>query len=334
MIRRRLHIARPGTHPTQPKPATWTRETLAQMVASFEATRQAFRRPVKITHEERRLAVGEIVGLELDGDKLYAQCDVQDWVDWAHEDASLLGRSLEVYAKLVIDGVTHPWVVSGLALLGAQVPAVKNLEPYPLEELLTAADDGEELLTYTCLPEAATAAPETGTNPLPEEPTAPIVANQEDPNLMSELEALRAENARLQRQLAYQAAHKTNQSFVERLVAEGRITPAQRDTGIAELLTACELAEDDSLLTCSQAGEDVPVSVGETLRQFLAAAPVVVPIKELSGKPATHPAGQIGQDEEVIVAAQARKLVAEAVSRGEDLSFSAAVNAVLNGRKS
>lgn len=86
-----------------------------------------------------QVRLGEITGLKLDGDNLLADLRVAEPVAGLIKEELLTGLSSELQFDRKQGDVTHPMVVSGLALLGAQRAALSNL---PSLQAATMLDDG------------------------------------------------------------------------------------------------------------------------------------------------------------------------------------------------
>jgi hypothetical protein len=125
---------------------TYSSDDLARMVANFNARRPEYL-PVKLGHTSPEFnhdvakelglpeslihgengldgvaSLGEIVGLRSDGSKLYADLHVQDPL------AGLIERGFLRQVSSEMSETDSGWAITGLALLGAERPAVKDLE--------------------------------------------------------------------------------------------------------------------------------------------------------------------------------------------------------------
>ncbi|MDR7537437.1 MAG: hypothetical protein QN183_13860 [Armatimonadota bacterium] len=107
---------------------TYTVDDLRAMADAF--TRVGFTPPLKLGHvdDPGAPAVGWVVGLRVDGDRLLADvADVDPQVCQALREHKYGPASAEVYWDLERDGVVYPRVLGAVALLGANIPAVSGL---------------------------------------------------------------------------------------------------------------------------------------------------------------------------------------------------------------
>jgi hypothetical protein len=124
---------------------TFSDADLDAMVSSFHELGLSGRVPVKIGHvgdgRDDQPAMGWLESLRRVGDKLLA--------DLSDVDAKLIqdvkaGKfrhiSVELLQDVERDGVTYPWAVDGIAILGAARPAVSSLER--LDRLIASALPG------------------------------------------------------------------------------------------------------------------------------------------------------------------------------------------------
>jgi hypothetical protein len=125
-------------------------EDLDKMVNSFNNLNMAvsgFGVPLKIGHltTSGQEALGWVKRIWRNGDKIVG--DVEDVPEWIVDMVKLrryTSVSIEMFSKLEHEGKTFENVLAGVALLGAEWPAVKGLKPLP-EALGFAHSIGEKL---------------------------------------------------------------------------------------------------------------------------------------------------------------------------------------------
>lgn len=112
----------------------FTRKMLDQIVKAYDATKDSLQAPVKLGHNDEQAlldglpAAGWVTNLRRDGDRLVGDLEK---VPAAVADLMAAGayrtRSAELMPNLDVAGETYPLVFTGLALLGADLPAVQGL---------------------------------------------------------------------------------------------------------------------------------------------------------------------------------------------------------------
>lgn len=111
----------------------FTEEHLDQMVNAFTKLKEKIKPPVKLGHDEGKWsdglpALGWVTGLKRTGQKLIAHLsNVPELIYKAIQASRYKRVSSEVYFQYQTDGETFPRVLAGVALLGADIPAVKNI---------------------------------------------------------------------------------------------------------------------------------------------------------------------------------------------------------------
>jgi regulator of replication initiation timing len=129
-------------------PGTWngtkfTIEDLKEMAANFVKLKDVIKPPLKLGHtkdETGKPAFGWISDLKVIGSKLMAYADdIPELLMKAIKKKLYRRVSSEVFFDYVYDGKKYGRVFSGLALLGAETPAVKDLED--LQAYLTQNTD-------------------------------------------------------------------------------------------------------------------------------------------------------------------------------------------------
>lgn len=243
----------------------FTAEDLQKMVASFEALHGAgyLDAPLKFGHNDEQPvtdgapAIGWVDRLYIKDDKLMATfADVPQVV----YDAAKARRYRKVSIELDFDvkhkGVMYPYVLTGVALLGADLPAVNtlaDLHAYMTRDPLVAARKA----TFSAVDSQGT----------PHKPEGRTMAEIDDKELQAlrdkaaKAEKLEADNAKFaadaQAREAREAADKvkaargTINGLLDKAVEDMRIQPAQR-AGFAKLL---RVDDDAAVVTIST--EDV-----------------------------------------------------------------------------
>jgi hypothetical protein len=119
-----------GTH----NGLTFTESDLDAIVSSFEALNKAARVPLKFGHNDEqdmtdgKPALGWVQRVWRDGKKLFADfMDVPTVVFEAIRKGLYKQVSIELLKNYSREGSSYPWVLDAVALLGADIPAVKDL---------------------------------------------------------------------------------------------------------------------------------------------------------------------------------------------------------------
>ena len=247
-----VEIFSAGTHlPEVPGfPIQLLREDLATIALNWARNREKLRPPLKLGHqdyEEGQPALGVAANLRVDGDKLL--CDFVDVPDVVYAAISA-GLYRQVSVELRFDPLAG-WMLTGVALLGADLPAVrdlKDLQSY-LSARRTPPDNGG-------IPAGATVALAFSQGP-PRLLNAPRNREEDKMDVKEleakaaaqnvELEAMRVKlkasedaakvSAERERLTAFQAAFLAASAPLEEAVKAGRLTPALRDK-IVTALTA------------------------------------------------------------------------------------------------
>lgn len=135
-----VEILRPGNFHGQgcpPEGCPFTVEMFGDMVEAQTELAGKFDAPVKLGHDDDQKLVQEdgfpsagwIKSLRLNGEVLMADLtQVPEKVAQLIDAGAYRKRSAEVAPNLEIDGRKFKWVVTGLALLGADLPAVDSLD--------------------------------------------------------------------------------------------------------------------------------------------------------------------------------------------------------------
>lgn len=115
---------------------TYTNDDLDQMVKAFNDNRGRFRPYLKLGHNEEQTlvqsdglpAAGWIGNVYRVGEKLFADfVDIPNKIYELIENRAYRKVSCEIYWNVDIDGQNYPYLLSAVALLGADTPAVMNL---------------------------------------------------------------------------------------------------------------------------------------------------------------------------------------------------------------
>jgi hypothetical protein len=210
------------------------------IVASFTKLERASRVPLKLGHNDQQElkdgqpAYGWVERVWRDGKKLFA-----DFVDIPKVLYEAIGRkhykqvSIELLKNYSQSGATFPWVLDAVALLGADIPAVKGLR------------DLQTLLMASALPGVRFASRSAFTSDTQfTESNRMSDDNDEIKKLQAQLAAAneRAEKVEKERFTEKVANHRaTIKDMLETAVTEGRIFPRTRDR-----IVNSRLFKDDS----------------------------------------------------------------------------------------
>lgn len=132
-----VEIARTGTFDAMSGRVTFTKRDFDAAEAAYTELAEKHHAPIKLGHDEDQKLLQEdgypnagfVENIRRDGDRLIA-----DLVDMPQAIADLVkagryrARSLEAMRNFEVDGKKYPFVIVGLALLGADLPAVDSLE--------------------------------------------------------------------------------------------------------------------------------------------------------------------------------------------------------------
>jgi hypothetical protein len=134
-----VEIMRVGTFKGRgcpPEGCTFTTADLKALARSAELAGDDFDAPLKLGHNDRQKLLGEdglpaagwLANLRLAGDRLVADYKaVPEKVADLIDAGGLRKRSAELTPNFKVAGKTYPWMVTGLALLGEELPAVDSL---------------------------------------------------------------------------------------------------------------------------------------------------------------------------------------------------------------
>jgi hypothetical protein len=135
-----------------------------------------------------------------------------------------------------------------------------------------------------------------------------------------------AENALLKKQLAdTQTAERKKDytSFCEKLIKEGRLLPANKDSVMQNLEAAWQSGAE---VNYAESGETKTISAVDNLKRLLSAMPVSIDFQEIATKEAAG--GQQSENEPETLAKKAREYRDKQKGQGYEISFTEAVNHV------
>lgn len=134
---RGVEIARTGKFEASTGPVTFTTQDFDNAEKAYKAIGEKQPSPIKLGHDDQQSLVQEdgypnagfLRNIKRDGDRLVADLvDVPDPVGILIEQGRLNARSIEALRNAQMDGKKWPFVITGLALLGADLPAVDSLK--------------------------------------------------------------------------------------------------------------------------------------------------------------------------------------------------------------
>lgn len=225
---------------------------LASMVESFNTLTQkeGYRPVLKLGHEDTQKYFGQRKGapnlgvvekIWHDGKKIFANfANVPDAVVDMIRNGRYNAVSIEMFPKLQAEGVTFSNVLTAVALLGAELPAVKGLKDLAAS-LFDEFEDERITLTF-----GEVAMPATYSKEQLDEIVAAAVAKASD-ELKVEFEAkvteLEGEVASAKeaketaetalREFEADAAYKEAEMLVDAAIKEGKLLPKQKDMAMA-----------------------------------------------------------------------------------------------------
>lgn len=258
---RRVALLKPGEYVDyHGKRLAISGEQLAGIARRYDPARQAAY--LRLGHGSGDPARGRITALHWDGALLSADV-VGVAADLAAELAAgrWPGRSAELYPAPGVGGL----YLRGVALLGADIPAVKGLPTWPAP-LPAAPDSG--VITV----------PEAGLTPRPRQLNTILHLKEATMNDDKHDDAtawLRVENERLAREVAELKRAEQERDvawFLSELKDGGRLTPAMEDAGLKEVLLA---ANAEPVRVQLANGRELELS--ELLREVLKSLPALCP---------------------------------------------------------
>jgi len=132
-----VEIARTGTFEAQSGRVTFTTKDFDAAEEAYEALKGKHQATIKLGHDEHQKLLQEdgypnagfIENIHRQGDRLLADLvDVPNAVAELIKSGRYNARSLEAMRNFEVDGKKWPFVITGLALLGADLPAVDSLK--------------------------------------------------------------------------------------------------------------------------------------------------------------------------------------------------------------
>lgn len=310
------------------KKITVTEADLDQMVASFDALGarvSGFRPPVKLGHsnEVGGMAYGWVERIWKMGNKILADIvDVPDWLEFAIKERRYDSVSIEMYPSLDYEGKTFQNVLSAVAVLGSELPAVKGLKP--LSESLFSDKGEAEVLSkeedamftqeqVDTLIDAAVAKAKAEFKSAGEAEVAALTAKVTDAETK-----LSEANQRIERADAALAVFKSEAAdreineFIDGAIREGKVLPKQKDALVAMSKT----------MSGTVKFADKDATALDVLKSFINDAPVKVDLSEKGGAAAKK---------EKRADLELDKRAKDEMSKDAKLTYSLAVEKVLAG---
>ena len=234
---------------------TFEIEDLNMMAAAFNSLKEVHKVPLKLGHNEEQAvtdgqpALGWVGNVWVEGQKLIAEfVDIPEVVYTAIKNKLYKHVSVELDMGVEHKGSNYTWVLSGVALLGADIPAVNTLAdltnymskelPFKKRVAFTAIDINKHTKEFT-MNELEKAQAEVDAL------KAKIEANDEQTAIfakdkveadskIAKFEAKEAADV-IEAETAYFAKAKTNMTEkLEEMVKSEIITPAQREKFMAD----------------------------------------------------------------------------------------------------
>ena len=133
-----VEIARVGRNfPASTGPVTFTTADFDEAERAYNALHQVHHAPIKLGHDEQQALLQEdgmpnagfLENIRRRGDRLMADLvNVPETIAALIDQGRYRARSIEAFRNMEVDGRRWPFVVTGLALLGADLPAVDGLK--------------------------------------------------------------------------------------------------------------------------------------------------------------------------------------------------------------
>lgn len=303
---KKFEIFKTGTHTdASGNTRDWTEADLDKIAANYNA--EVHEAPIVVGHpKDNSPAFGWIEKVFREGDTLFAAAKdvINEFAD-AVQQGLYKKRSISLYP----DGTLRH-----VGFLGGMPPAVKGLKDLNFNE------DGEPLTTIEFGEEEIPAVPETPETP---EPTP-------DPEPNPEIEALKAENAKLQNKIdelsnAFKEKDRkdkeaVNVAFVEQKIQEGKLIPAQKDFCLS-MLNSFNGA--DFIINFAES----ELTAGEVVKQFIDTLPKRVEFGEFAtGNEATD----LDLNDAEALSKKVSEFVEEKRKAGEPMSYAQALNIIKN----
>lgn len=227
----------------------FTSEDLDAIVQAFADLKAIHKVPLKLGHEEEGMQIGDgypalgwVGELKRVGDKLVATLtDLPDIVFSAMQKKMYRTVSAELLGNVKYKNSSYMWVLDGLALLGADIPAVNTLNDLAAYLSVRGAMQAEQRVAFSAIKGERQ---EKRQMPMTEEEKAEFealkasVRKQAETNAAlsaknAELEAERGTRIKAEETAKFTAEKKTISDDLEKLVVDKKITPAQRDEALS-----------------------------------------------------------------------------------------------------
>lgn len=241
-----------------------TRKIMDEMVANFRHFKEILQVPLKFGHNEKQkmtdgqpsLGMLADIWINESGTMMAEAVDMPEIVKNAIEKKLYKTVSIEASLEVNHKGKDYGAVLTGLALLGADLPAVNTLKD--LQTYMTAQNDSDftfsRCANFTAIGgtqtkiEDKTMTEEEMKAAIAKAEAATAVANSEAAKFKAENETanavLKSENEKLkegQAEVKFTADKKIVVDEMEAMVKSNQLTPGQRDKFIAQI------TDDDSL---------------------------------------------------------------------------------------
>ena len=245
---RRVQLIRAGVWSGSGGPTTFTPADLEDIVRSFAALglKTGFRPHLKLGHSDSQKffggrsgfpSLGEVVNVWLDGDVIYADIDnVPEALLDLIEKRRYTQLSIEIYPSYEYEGVKYRNVLAAVALLGAELPAVKGLNDLAqalFKDEAQIFNDAQGKQEFTEMPAEKTPAEKEAEVVQARIDAAVLVATNK---LTADLAAANTANAALLARIDNtEKATRTARvkAIVDQGIKDGKIAPKSRDAFVA-----------------------------------------------------------------------------------------------------
>ena len=260
---------------------TWNGETfdradLEEIAGNFHRLKASLNPPLKFGHDEDQTLLGQMDGdpalgwvedLRVEGDKLVAKfAGVPDVVHEAIREGRYRRISAELYFNVRHEGQEIGKVLKAVALLGADLPAVTNLED--LSAYLATAENGE---LGTNVARCFTLTAHGGRISAPTRPEGEGAATALEAEL-AELRVYKARQERRRNEEAFHAARRDAASVCDNAVMTGKIPPHLKERLLGEIDAQIRTFTEQTQLNVSF----------DWLRAFINETPAQLPHGELA----------------------------------------------------
>lgn len=274
-----------------------TSETLDQMMASYDALGQTpgFRPPLVLGHGRTpgEPAYGWMDRMYRSGNKIVADfSDVPEYLVYSMKTKRYNSVSIEMYPTLDYNGKTFQNVLSAVAVLGAELPAVKGLKPLsesiPAEfaasvqgERVTLSKEDDAMFTQEQLDSLIAAAVKAAEAKFAADHAKEIEAR--DAKITAAEATIKTANEGRERAEAALGVFKRESedrelnAFADQAIKDGKILPKQKDGLVAMAKSMSGVVKFG----------DNEVSALEAFKQFISDGPAKVDLSEKGGAAAT-----------------------------------------------